>query len=277
MIIETVAGAAVLGVSVYAFLPPALQAAGLHKPYRGPTYAMPTGSRALIVTTSHSVLGATGRKTGVFSSELTAPYYAFQDAGMGVDVASIDGGPVPFDPASFAWAVIAPSDRRARRDAILQAKVAASPAVWSMEFAAYDIVFLAGGWGAAYDLGQSDVLGEAITCAWAAGRVIGGVCHGPLGLLRARDERGDPLVRGRRLTAVTDRQVQQLRITATPLHPERELCAAGALFESRTRGLEILADHVVADGRLVTGQNQNSGERTAQLMMAAAGGTLRLP
>ncbi|HEY0649574.1 hypothetical protein [Phenylobacterium sp.] len=131
---------------------------------------------------------------------------------------------------------------------------------------------MAGGWGAAYDLGTSSVLGEGISRAWAAGRVVGGVCHGPLGLLLALDETGQPLVRGRKVTAVTDRQVRQLRITATPTHPERELRAAGAVFESRTRKLEILATHVVADGRLVTGQNQNSGEACAQLMMAVAGG-----
>jgi putative intracellular protease/amidase len=272
MLFEAAAGSLALGASVYAFLPPALRAAGLHRPYRGPTYRMPYGSRALIVTTSHATLGDKGRKTGVFASELTAPYYAFQDAGMTVDVASIDGGAIPFDPASFVWAVISPSDKRAQWDPVLQTKVAASCAVWSVAFSAYDIIFLAGGWGAAYDLGTSESLGEGITRAWAAGRVVGGVCHGPLGLLRARDEAGQPLVRGRRLTAVTDRQVRQLRITATPLHPERELRAAGAIFESRTRRLEILADHVVADGRLVTGQNQNAGEGCAQMMMAAAGG-----
>lgn len=273
MITELAAGALALGVSVYAFLPPALRAAGLHKAYRGPTFRMPPGSRALIVTTSHDTLGDTGRKTGVFSSELTAPYYAFQDAGMTVDIASIDGGEIPFDPMSFAWAIAAPSDRRARWEGAFRDKVARSRPVAGTDFAAYDIVFLAGGWGAAYDLGTSRALADGVSRAWAHGRVVGGVCHGPLGLLLAKDEGGAPLVRGRRLTAVTDRQVRQLRITTTPQHPERELRAAGALFESRTRALEILADHVVADGRLVTGQNQNSGEGCAQAMMAAAGGT----
>lgn len=272
MIFETAAGALALGVGAYALTPPALRAAGLHRAYRGPTYRMPYASRALIVTTSHATLGDTGRKTGVFSSELTAPYYAFEDAGMAVDIASIEGGAIPFDPMSFAWGVMAPSDRRARWDKVYQDKVADSRPAWTVDFTAYEIVFLAGGWGAAYDLGVSAALGEGITRAWAAGRVIGGVCHGPLGLLLARDERGRSLVEGRRLTAVTDRQVRQLRITTTPMHPERELRAAGAIFESRTRKLEILADHVVGDGRLVTGQNQNAGDRCAQLMMAAAGG-----
>jgi putative intracellular protease/amidase len=35
------------------------------------------------------------------------------------------------------------------------------------------------------------------------------------------------------------------------------------------------APHVVVDGRLVTGQNQNAGAEVANLMMKAAGGTRR--
>jgi putative intracellular protease/amidase len=32
--------------------------------------------------------------------------------------------------------------------------------------------------------------------------------------------------------------------------------------------LDVFASHVVVDGNLVTGQNQNDGAETAQLMMA---------
>jgi len=135
--------------------------------------------------------------------------------------------------------------------------------------------FLADSWGAAYDLGNSVVLGQKITEAWAAGKVIGGVCHGPLGLMLAQDVDGKALVKGKRLTAVTDRQVAQLGIQITPQHPERELRAAGAVFENATAFFEPFANHTVVDGRLVTGQNQNAGSETAQKMMFAAGGRAR--
>ena len=82
-------------------LPAALRAAGLHRPYDGPRYVLP-GGRAVIVTTSQATLAPGDRPTGVFGSELTAPYYAFLDAGMHVDVASVRGGPIPIDPLSFA-------------------------------------------------------------------------------------------------------------------------------------------------------------------------------
>jgi putative intracellular protease/amidase len=131
------------------------------------------------------------------------------------------------------------------------------------------------GLGAAYDLGFSKVLGRKISEAYAAGRIVGGVCHGPLGLLLARDENGNALVKGIRLTAVTDKQVEELDITITPQHPERELRAAGALFESHTAFRDMFANHSVVDGRVVTGQNQNAGAEVANMMMMAAGGSRR--
>jgi putative intracellular protease/amidase len=150
----------------------------------------------------------------------------------------------------------------------LRSKLTASLAVPDVDFASYDLVYLAGGWGAAFDLGQSDALADGIGAAYAAGRVLGGICHGPLGLLKARRPDGDLLVKGRRLTAVTDRQVRQLGVSITPLHPESALRAAGAAFECVHHPVrDFFANHYVADGDLVTGQNQNAGPMVARLMM----------
>ena len=266
---------ALAGLALYLWLglPATLRALGLHPPYRGPRYRLP-GRRALVVTTSHATLGESGKATGVFGSEMTAPYYAFLDAGMDVDIASIQGGPIPIEPDSFRWFLAADSDKRYLKDPVAQAKVAQSLPIAQLDFRQYDIIFLAGGWGAAYDLGTSSELGRKLSEAWAAHKVMGGVCHGPLGLLQAHDEHGVPLAQGRRLTAVTDRQVRQLGITFTPQHPERDLRAAGARFEARSALVDMFATHVVTDGQLVTGQNQNSGPEAAQQMIRAAGGTL---
>lgn len=264
----------VLAAAVYFGLPRVLRGFGLHPDYGGPHYALP-GKRALIVTTSHNRLGDTGKPTGVYASEMTAPYFAFLDGGMEVDIASIAGGPVPIEPDSLKWPQATAHDRRFLADPEFRRKAKASLPIAGIEADRYDIVFLAGGWGAAYDLGTSEALGACVSRAWAGGKVVGGVCHGPLGLLKAVDETGAPLVRGRRLTAVTDRQIRQLGITYTPMHPERDLRAAGALFEGRTKPAEIFANLSVAEGRLVTGQNQNAGTETAHLMMKAAGGTER--
>ena len=250
-------------------LPPLVKSLGLHPDYVGPTVDFP-GGRALIVTTSQATLAPGSAATGVFASEMTGPYYVFLEGGMQVDVASIKGGAIPIDPLSFWWFVESGTDKRFKADPEFRRKTQGSLKIDDVDFASYDIVYLAGGWGAAYDLGASDVLGEKISAAWKAGRIVGGVCHGPLGLLKARDETGAPLVRGRRLTAVTDKQVEELGITITPMHPERELRAAGAAFESAAGWRDIFANHVVEDGRLITGQNQNGALNVAVKMMVAA-------
>jgi len=264
---------AVLGIGVAALvllvrfgLPALLHGLGLHPDPAQRSFAL-AGRRALIVATNQAVLGDTGEPTGVASSEVTVPYYQFLDAGMDVDLASVRGGRIPVDPQTLSWVMRAPDDDRALADPVLQAKLADSKTVADLDFTQYDVVFLAGGWGAAYDLGFSHDLGRGISAASAAGKIVGGVCHGLLGLLRATTPDGRPLVEGRRLTAVTDKQVRELGVEVTPQHPETELRRAGARFESQTAFRDAFATHVVVDGTLVTGQNQNSGAETAQQMM----------
>ncbi len=269
----------VIGVAVFVLgtrlgLPAVLKAMGLHPQYQGQLYLLPQG-KALIICTSHGRLGDDGTRTGVFGSELTAPYYEFSDGRMDVEVASIKGGEIPIDPISFKWFLKSESDIRYLSDPELQQKVKNARLIDEIDFTKFDIIYLAGGWGAAYDLGFSEVLGRKISEAYAAGKVVGGVCHGPLGLLLARDENGNALVTGRRMTAVSDKQVEELGITITPQHPERELRAAGALFESQTAFRDLFANHSVVDGRIVTGQNQNAGAEVANKMMMAAGGSRR--
>jgi putative intracellular protease/amidase len=228
-----------------------------------------TGRRALVIATNHGVLDI-GKPTGVFASELTVPYYAFLDAGMTVDVASPKGGVIPFDPQSLKPVLRTEACDRFLADADLKAKVTDSLAIGALDITDYDIVYLAGGWGAAFDLGVSDELGRQVTVANEQGSVIGGVCHGPLGLLKAKAEDGSPLVEGRRVTAVTDKQVHELGIESTPQHPETELRKLGAEFESETRFRDPFANHWVVDGNLVTGQNQNAAPMVAREMLRLA-------
>lgn len=255
-------------------LPTIMHKAGLHPEYHGPTFELP-GKRALIITTSHGVLAAPGETdgpaTGVAASEMTHPYYTFIEGGMSVDVASIKGGKIPIAPDSLGRVVRTPHDERFLNDSVFKAKAEKSIKIDDIDFSQYDIIFLAGGWGAAYDLGYSELLGEEISNAYYADRkpVIGGVCHGVLGLINAKDRDGKLLIVGRRMTGVSDKQIKELKIEITPQHPETELRKAGALYESQTAFRDVLATHVVVDDekRFVTGQNQNSGLETAHKMM----------
>jgi arylsulfatase A-like enzyme/putative intracellular protease/amidase len=224
------------------------------------------GRRALVVATNTAVMDI-GKPTGVFASEMTVPYYAFADAGMEVDVASPLGGVIPVDPLSLKPVIRSADDDRFLADDRFKEQVTNSLAIGDLDMADYDVVFLAGGWGAAFDFGFSDALGRKMSEANTLGKVIGGVCHGPLGLLNATRTDGQPLVAGRKISAVTDKQVKELGIESTPHHPERELRSKGAEFESETRFRDPLSNHWVVDGNLVTGQNQNAGPMVAREMM----------
>jgi putative intracellular protease/amidase len=186
---------------------------------------------------------------------------------MKVDVASPLGGVIPVDPQSLKPVIRTGDDDRFLADDDFRNQVTNSLAIGQVDMSEYDVVFLSGGWGAAFDFGFSDDLAARITEANAQGKIIGGVCHGPLGLLNAKDAAGEPLVKGRRISAVTDKQVRELGIQSTPHHPERELRRAGAVFQSSTRFRDPFANHWVVDGNLVTGQNQNAGPMVAREMM----------
>ena len=268
------AGLIVLAGVFLVSLPTILHKAGLHPEYNGPTTTLP-GKRALIITTSHDVLAAPGETegpaTGVMASEFTHPYYTFLDGGMEVDIASIQGGEIPIDPQTLRFMIRSPEDDRYLNDAIAQAKVKNSIPIAEVDIDQYDIVFISGGWGAAYDLAQSPELAAKVSESYYGDKaaMIGGVCHGVLGLVNARDRDGELLIAGRRMTGVTDKQIKELGIEMTPLHPETELRKAGVVFESQTAFRDLFATHVTADDeqRFVTGQNQNSGLETAHTMM----------
>ena len=253
-----------------AFIPTIMQGLGIHPRYDGPTYKA-EGKKALIVTTSHDLLAPVGEKegkeTGVASSEMTHPYYVFLEAGMVVDLASIEGGEIPVDPQTLTYPIISDEDKRFLKDPVFQAKAKNSIKIDDINFAEYDVVFLSGGWGAAYDLAQSDLLAQKISDAYYSEKktIIGGVCHGPLGFVNAKDKQGNLLIAGRKMTGVTDKQVEELGIEFTPKHPETELRKAGAFFESSTAFRDFFATHVSVDDeqRFVTGQNQNSGLEAA--------------
>lgn len=263
-----------LAAAIMLMLPTFVQMAGFHPHFEGEPISL-AGKRALIITTSHATLnvpGETGGEpTGVAASEMTQPYYEFLDAGMQVDLASIKGGEIPVDPTTLAWPIRSWTDDRYLEDAEFRSKVARSAAIADIDPADYDVIFLAGGWGAAYDFAPSERLAALLSAAYAADHkpILSGVCHGPLGFVEALDPDGSLLVAGRAMTGVTDKQVDELDIHFTPFHPETELRKAGALFESQTAFMDILANHVVVDAeeRFVTGQNQNAGAETAHKAM----------
>jgi putative intracellular protease/amidase len=237
------------------------------------------GYRALVITTSQKTLDRidettgeiikVGKATGVYSSEMTEPYYLFLDAGMEVDLASIKGGEIPIEKLSLRPFVRTEYDNRFLKDEELKQKVQQSLPIDSVRVSHYDIIFMSGGWGAAYDFVQSDVLSEMISQAYAEHKILGSVCHGALGFIGAQKPDGSPLVEGVTMTGVTNTQLKQLMVKGTPKHPETELKNAGANYKSTKGILDMIANDVEVDKQhlIVTGQNQKAGVEAAYRAM----------
>ena len=252
-------------------LPFILNFAGLHPKFDGETFNL-QGKKALIIATNHGVLNKPGeidgKSTGLFLSELSIPYYDFKKANIKVDIASIKGGKIPLEPVPFF--IETTEDKKFKKDQETMNLLQNSIPIKDVDFTEYDIIFISGGWGAAYDLGFSELLGEKISDAYYSSQaIIGGVCHGVLGFINAKNEDGGPLIAGRKMTGVTDKQLKELGIFFTPQHPEEELKKAGVIFQSETAFRDVFATLTVVDDekRFVTGQNQNSGHETAYRIM----------
>ncbi|SDE30883.1 type 1 glutamine amidotransferase domain-containing protein [Limimaricola pyoseonensis] len=223
-------------------------------------------ARILILSTASDVLGETGKPTGVWYEELATPYYAFRDAGHEVTLATLGGRAVPIDPNSDATGEDAPTSvARFRDDAAATALLAAPARLEDEDIAGYDALYIPGGHGAMYDLAESDLVAAVIGKAWDQGKVVASVCHGPAAFRKAVDANGDPIVKGRKVSAFTDSEERAVGLAdAMPFLLETTLRELGAAFE----GVADWQPHSVADGRLVTGQNPASSDGAAEKVLA---------
>tara|TARA_B100000963_G_scaffold324377_1_gene309847 strand:+ start:6051 stop:6881 length:831 start_codon:yes stop_codon:yes gene_type:complete len=251
-------------ITLIILFPSGLHLAGLHPKNTHEFDFNFDGKKALIVATNHGILNKPGelggKMTGVFLSELSVPYYHFLEAGMNVDIASIKGGEIPVEPIPFF--IKTPEDKAFESNNLSVSKLKNSLKISNLDFKEYSIIFIAGGWGAAYDLGFSEDLGTKISDAYFnTDALIGAICHGVLGFINAKKPNGDYLISGKRMTGVTDKQIKELGIAFTPMHPETELKKVGVKFESNTRFRDMFANHTVVDEekRFITSQNQNGG------------------
>ena len=207
-----------------------------------------------------------GKKTGVHASELTEAYYAFKDAQMEVDLASIKGGQIPLDPFSLNWITRTKADQRMMKDPGLQDALLQSKSVADLQASDYDLIYLAGGWAAAYDFEQSEALGQFISEAYAQNILLAAVCHGPLGFCSAFKPDGSPLVKDLKMTGVSNRQLKQLMVSHTPKHPEDSLISKGAQYQAKRHWLsDILSLHIEEEPehRIISGQNQKAALEVA--------------
>ena len=100
--------------------------------------------KVLMVLTSNDTLGESGKRTGFWLEEFTAPYYAFIDAGIEVHLASPKGGQPPIDPKSEQMEAQTDSTKRFHNDTAAQQKLATTKNLASIHHSDYDALFFPG-------------------------------------------------------------------------------------------------------------------------------------
>lgn len=212
----------------------------------------------LIIVTGHGHL-PDRHPTGIWLEEYAAPAALFKANGYNVVVASINGGAAPVDPNSL------PEHPDADTRAALK-DLENTQSLNNINLAEFDAVFFPGGHGTMFDLPDSQQVSQTIVNFLETGRVVGAVCHGPAALISAYYSDGTPVVKGRKLTSFTNDEERAAQLDkAMPFLLQSKLSELGAAFENSPNW----QDHVVVDGKLITGQNPQSSASTANAMLTA--------
>ena len=224
--------------------------------------------KVLMVLTSHSELGDTGRKTGFWLEELAAPYYTFKDAGVDVVLASPLGGQPPLDPKSNEPSFQTDLTRRFEADPAATAQLAATVRLDSVRQADFDTVFYPGGHGPLWDLAEDQHSIKLIESFIAADKPVALVCHAPGVLRHVKAPSGRPLVEGKQVTGFTNTEEEGVGLTdVVPFLVEDQLKALGGAY---SKGADW-GSYVVADGLLITGQNPASSAEAAAALLRRVG------
>jgi putative intracellular protease/amidase len=220
--------------------------------------------KVLMVLTSHSELGNTGKKTGFWVEEFAAPYYTLKDAGADISLASPKGGQPPIDPKSAEPSAQTEATKRFDKDAELQKLLANTKRLSEVKATDFDAVFFPGGHGPLWDLTKDPDSIKLIQEFWSAKKPVAAVCHAPSVLLNVKDENGEPLVKGKKVTGFTNTEEEAVQLTkVVPFLLEDELKSKGGQYSKK----EDWASYVVKDGLLITGQNPASSEEAAKELL----------
>ncbi|MCQ4166562.1 DJ-1/PfpI family protein [Tahibacter harae] len=205
-------------------------------------------------------------RPGFEMDEFAQAYLIFRDNGWQIDVASPAGGAVQadkYDPKETFNARLL-EDAQAQR--LLQQTLATAQA----RAADYAAVYVIGGKGAMFDLAQDKALATLIAAVYQHGGVVAAVCHGPAALVDVRLADGSALVAGRRLTGFSN---EEEALFGKRWSGSYRFQLEDALRERGARWSEaaLMLPHVVADGRLLTGQNPYSTAALTEAVITVRG------
>lgn len=205
--------------------------------------------KILIVTTNYSGdENSPIKETGVWLEEFAVPYLVFKATGYEITVASPLGGLSPVDENSMSCSNPEEWDECIK---ILRE----TEKLGNVKYKDYDALFLPGGHGPMFDLANDVLLQEIVEYFFNNKKVISAVCHGPAGLVLAKDKNGDSILKGVKVTCFTNREEKIMKFKdLVPFLLETKIRHLGAIFEEG----EPWEEHVCDSHGIITGQNPKS-------------------
>lgn len=233
-------------------------------------------TRILCLVANPAIATTTGWPVGFWASELTHAWWALEEAGFRCQLASLDGGPVQVDALSDP----AHESGYSAQDLLSRGFLASpahaallrdTPRTASLELAPFAALYLAGGQSPMFTWRARPELAGLVRAFLDARRPVAAVCHGVTGLLDVTTPEGRPLLAGRYVTGFCNAEEDAVDAIAgrrvMPFRIEDEARKLGACFAAAP----AFAPNVVRDGLQITGQQQNSARRVAELLIETLG------
>ncbi len=231
--------------------------------------------RILMIASNAAVSQQTGWPIGVWYAELSHPYWVFSEAGYTVDIASPKGGEILFDQFSdpedeSKYAAFDYISLGFKKDPAKTNLAKNTLRLSSIDPAGYKAIFVCGGQGPMYTFFNDPALQKFFTEFYLTGKPTAAICHGTCILLKTKLPNGKYLVEGKRWTGFASSEEQYAdNYVGKQIQPFRIEDEARKMPNSRFETGAPFSAFAVQDGNLITGQQQNSGARAAELVVKA--------
>lgn len=236
-------------------------------------HGAPSKGKILLVASSPAVSAQTGWPIGFWAAELTHPLWVFSEAGYEVELVSTEGGKLemdgysnPTDPSGYSAHDVL-SLGYMQQPAFLQ-MLENTRALREVQASDYDAIFLVGGQGPMYTFRGNAELEKLFVAFYEAGKPAAAVCHSTTLLLEAKKSNGELLVAGKTWTGFADAEEEYAdQAVGMKIQPYRIETEARKISGTTFKVATPFSSYAIADGNLITGQQQNSGAAAAQLLV----------
>lgn len=236
-------------------------------------HGAPTKGKILMVASSPSISQQTGWPIGFWAAELTHPLRVFQEAGYEVELVSTEGGKLmmdtysnPTDPSGYsAHDVISLGYMQ---QAWFNELLENTPKLTGVEAKDYVAIFLVGGQGPMYTYRGNKDLEKLFATFYESGKPSAAVCHSTALLLEAQKSDGQLIVKGKTWTGFADAEEEFAdQAVGQKIQPYRIENEARKIEGTTFKVAPPFSAYAIADGNLITGQQQNSGAAAAELLV----------